>query len=78
MVAAARAYPTDTTLTPENVNAFRGIFLQLTRDTEEAHNALDLFLGDPERFPILTEVPAELGPASAAAKPAEPDAEPEA
>ncbi len=55
--------PTDTTLTPENVNTFRGIFLQLTRDAEEAHNALDVFLGDPERYPDPTALAAEADPA---------------
>lgn len=50
-----------------NCSSVRRAFLKLTRITETAHNALDAFLGDPERFPNLTENPDA---------PAEPGAEP--
>jgi hypothetical protein len=77
IVAAALAHLSETDLSPKYGTAIRNNFLTLTRHVERAHNALDLFLGDPKRYPVLTVLPAEPDPAGAAAEPAEPDPKPD-
>ena len=75
-VAAALADTSKTPLTPIYLAGLRRSFLILTRDAEMAHNALDVFLGNPEGFPILTDVPTDASLDGAPAEPAEPDAAP--
>lgn len=72
IVAAALAYPSKSTLTPDYLDSIRRNFLILTRDVEKAHNALDVLLGDAERYPNLTDIPDAADPAVVPAEPADP------
>lgn len=65
-VTATLAYPSKATLPPDYLPGFRRSFLQLIESVETAHNALDVFLGDPERFPVSTDVPTEADDAESA------------
>ena len=74
IVATNRVHPSKATLAPGYLLKFRSHFLTLIRHVEEAHNALDGFLGDPEKYPVLTVTPAADEPDDAPDADAEPAA----
>ncbi|MCH8999599.1 MAG: hypothetical protein IID48_15240 [Proteobacteria bacterium] len=74
-IAAILAYPSDTMVPPIYMDEVRRAFFQLAENAAKAHNALDVFLGDPERYPDLTNLAAEAAPGGASAKSAKPDLE---